>query len=50
MEKNIIVREEGRYQVNGYYNYEICKECKGQKCCAHFGCMYSPKDFKIQNV
>lgn len=29
---------------NGYFDYELCKECKG-KCCRHFGCFCSPLDF-----
>lgn len=40
-----ILLKEGRYEENGYYADEICKECKGKNCCAHFGCMYSPTDF-----
>lgn len=30
---------------NGYFAYDICKECKGKHCCQHFGCYYSAKDF-----
>lgn len=40
-------REEGRYVGNGYYNYDLCKACKGKRCCAHYGCMYSPEDFIV---
>lgn len=38
---------QGRFVNNGYYNYDICKQCKGEHCCAHFGCMYSPNDFIV---
>jgi len=41
------MEEKGRYVNNGYYGYDICRQCKGKKCCAHFGCMYSPHDFIV---
>lgn len=26
---------------------EMCKKCKGTKCCQHFPCIYAPTDFKV---
>ena len=46
MDKTTIVTE-GQYEREGYYAYDICKRCKGKRCCAHFGCMYSPTDFIV---
>ena len=45
--KEIVTEKQGRYINNGYYDYDICKECKGKNCCAHFGCMYSAQDFIV---
>lgn len=32
---------------NGFFNYDVCKECKGARCCQHFGCFYAPEDFIV---
>lgn len=32
---------------NGYFNPELCKECKGRGCCQHMGCFYAPSDFIV---
>lgn len=31
----------------GYFDYDVCRECKGKGCCQHFGCFYSPRDFSV---
>jgi len=32
-------------KVQGYFNYDMCKECGGL-CCKRYAGLYSPKDFK----
>lgn len=35
---------------SGYYDYNICKECRGRYCCQHRPCAYIPQDIKfLQN-